>query len=202
MAWPAIDRTKPLVDPDAPPVLDEPLKKKILSFLGRYETKRAALLPALHVVQNACGRITWQAMHELAELLDLSPAEVLDTVSFYTHFWTGKRGRKVIVVCRSLSCHVLGAEPLLEAIKRHLGIEEHQTTPDGEWSLMTEECLGACEHGPCMLIGEKLHSRVKPEDVPRILADPNCDRIDVPRSDLLDPPGETPAEPAGGEANG
>lgn len=191
MTWPAIDRTKPVTDPDAPAVFDEPLRKKILSFLSRYETKRAALLPALHVVQNTHGQITWQAMKEVAELLDLSPAEVLDTVSFYTHFWIGKRGRKVIVVCRSLSCQVLGAGPLLEAVKQYLGIEEHQTTPDGEWSLMTEECLGACEHGPCMLIGEKLHSRVKPEDVPRILADPNCSRIDVVRSNLLDPPGET-----------
>ena len=169
----------------------EAVRRKILGFVPMYATRRAALLPALHVVQNALGRITWQAMKELAELLEIPPSQVLDVVTFYNHFWTGRRGRKVIVVCRSLTCHVMGSQQVLDALKRYLGIDEHETTADGEWSLVTEECLGACEHGPCMLIGERLYTRVRPEDVPGILADPDCDRLpDTPRSSLYDAPEE------------
>ena len=127
-------------------------------------------------------------MVEIAELLEIRPADVLDTTSFYTHFWTHAKGKKVIVVCRSLSCEVLGGSAVLEEIKRQLGIEEHETTPDGQWSFMTEECLAACEHAPCMLINEKLHKCVKVADLDRILDDPNNDKLEMPRSDLFDAP--------------
>lgn len=188
MAWKATDRRTPVTDDKAQPVLSEAVRETIRSFFPRYETKRAALLPALHVVQNALGHIGPQAMIEIAELLEIKPGAVLDTISFYTHFWDHPKGRKVIVACRSLSCHLAGAEAVLRAIKEELGIDEHGTTPDGEYSLLTEECLAACEHGPCLLIGEKLHKRVRPEDVKRLLADPANDRIDVPRSTLFDGP--------------
>lgn len=189
MAWDALDRNKTVVDAEGPALLSEAVREKIRSFFARYETKRAALLPALHIVQDALGHIPPQAMVEIAELLEIRPADVLDTTSFYTHFWTHAKGKKVIVVCRSLSCEVLGGSAVLEEIKRQLGIEEHETTPDGQYSLMTEECLGGCDHGACMLIGEKLHRRVKPEDVARILADPDNDRIEPERSTLFDAPG-------------
>jgi NADH:ubiquinone oxidoreductase subunit E len=191
MAWQAIDRRTPLQrDEDQPPLLTEAVKAKIRSFLPRYETKRAALLPALHIVQDALGHVSLQAMEEIAELLELVPAQVIDTMSFYTHFWDHPKGHKVIVACRSLSCHLMGAEAVLKAIKDELGIEEHGTTRDGAYSLLTEECLAACDHGPCLLINEKLHKHVKPEDVPALLKDANNDRLSVPRSDLFDRPPE------------
>jgi len=175
MAWPVISREKSAIPPDAGPLLTDPVKAKITSVFSRYETRRAALIPALHVIQDTFGHVSYQAMKEVGDFLGVAPSEVLDTISYYSHFWTGPRGRKVIVVCRSLTCQVLGHESVLEALKAHLGIDEHETTPDGQWSLMTEECLGACECGPCMLINERLHSKVKPQDVARILSDPNCD---------------------------
>ena len=188
MAWKAIDRISPAVDADAEPVLSEAVKVKIRSFFDRYETKQAVLLPALHVVQDVLGSISWQAMVEIAELLEIHPSDVVDTISFYTHFWTCPKGKKVITVCRSLTCEVMGGAAVLEELKKQLGIDEHETTPDGEYSLVTEECLAGCDHGPCMLINEKLHKRVKPEDVARILADANNDRIAIERSDLFDAP--------------
>ena len=189
MAWQVLDRNQPVFDADAAPLLSDAVKDKIRGFFERYETKRAALLPALHIVQDALGHIPPQAQAEIAELLELRPAEVMDTISFYTHFWTHPKGRKVIVVCRSLSCEVLGQREVLAAIQEELGIGEHETTPDGEYSLMTEECLAGCDKAPCMLIGERLHARVKPGDVPGILADPENDQISSPRSDLFDGPG-------------
>jgi len=176
MAWPVVNREKSAIPPDAKPLLTEEVKARIARFFPKYETKRAVLIPALHLVQETYGNVTYQAMKEIGEFLGLPASEVIDTMSFYSHFWSHDRGRKVIVVCRSLSCQVLGHEALLDALKKQLGIGEHETTDDGEWSLMTEECLGACEHGPCMLINERLHSKVRPEDVARILSDPNCDK--------------------------
>ncbi|MCK4658398.1 MAG: NAD(P)H-dependent oxidoreductase subunit E [Phycisphaerae bacterium] len=190
MVWQAIDRNEAVIDPEAPAVLSAAVRKKIESFLPRYETRLAALLPALHVVQDELGYLSHQAMKEIAEILELHPSQVLDTLSFYTHFWTHPKGRKVITVCRSICCETLGGNKLLEAIKAKLGIDEHETTPDGEYSLVTEECLALCDYGPCMLINEKVHKCVKPEDVGRILDDPNNDVVDMPRSDLFDGPHE------------
>ncbi|MBI4719101.1 MAG: NADH-quinone oxidoreductase subunit NuoE [Planctomycetes bacterium] len=188
MPWKALNRLDPVVDPAAAPVLSEAVREKIRSFFPRYETRRAALLPALHIVQNALGHVSWQAMAEIADLLEIPPAQVMDTVSFYTHFWTHPKGRKVITVCRSISCEVLGGAEVLEELKRRLGIDEHGTTADGQYSLVTEECLAGCDHAPCMLINEKLHKGVRPGDVARILADPHNDRLEVTRSDLYDAP--------------
>jgi NADH-quinone oxidoreductase subunit E len=195
MAWKALDRRTAVVDEKAPPVLSEAVREKIRSFFGRYETKQAALLPALHVVQDALGYIGPQAIKEIAALLEITPAAVLDTLSFYTHFWQHPKGRKVVVVCRSLSCQLMGSQGVLEAVKKELGIDEHGTTPDGRYSLITEECLATCDHGPCMLVNEKLHKRVRAEDVRRLLADPANDAVDMARSELFDRPKEsTPAQ--------
>ncbi len=188
MSWKAIDRNQAVVDADAPPLLSEGVREKILSYTHRYETKRAALLPALHLVQNTLGHVSWQAMVEIAALLDIQPSDVFDTLTFYTHFWTHPKGEKVITVCRSLSCEVLGGAAVLDALKARLGIEEHGTSSDGQYSLVTEECLAGCDHAPCMLINEKLHKNVKLDDLERILADGDNDRVDMPRSDLFDAP--------------
>lgn len=186
MAWQVVDRTQHKPDDGDQPVIGPKLAEKIRGFFKRYPSKRAALLPALHVVQESFGYISHRAMRDLAELLEIPPSEVLDTVTFYTHFWQHKRGEKVIMVCRGLSCEMLAAQQVKQAIMDHLGIGEHETTPDGKYSLVTEECIGACEYAPCMLINEKLHKCVRPEDVPEILDDPDNDKLDVPRSDVYD----------------
>lgn len=196
MAWQALDRTKPVFEKDAPPVLSEALRAKIRSFFPRYETQRAALLPALHVVQDALGHVSHKAMVEIAEVLEIPPSAVLDTLTFYTHYWDHEKGSKVVVACRSLSCQLVGADKVLDACKAELGIDEHGTTEDGKYSLVTEECLAACDHGPCLLINEKLHKCVTPEQVAKILKDPKNAEIDPPRSDLFDGPADAAPTPA------
>ncbi|RIK68499.1 MAG: NADH-quinone oxidoreductase subunit NuoE [Planctomycetota bacterium] len=192
MAWQAVDRASPVIDEKAPAILSDAVRDKIRSFLPRYETRRAALLPALHIVQDALGHVSPRAMVEIAEVLEIPPSQVMDTMSFYTHFWDHPKGRKVVVVCRSLSCQVMGSDALLQAVKSELGIDEHGTTKDGQYSLLTEECLAACDHAPCMLINEKMHKCVKPEQVGKILKDARNDQIAYPRSDLFDKPAEGP----------
>lgn len=202
MAWKTINRNQPVVDAEAAPVLSEAVRAKIRSFFARYETKRAALLPAFHVVQDALGHVSWQAMAEIAELLDIQPAAVMDTISFYTYFWTHPKGKKVVTVCRSISCELMGGDRVLSELKEKLGIGEHETTPDGKYSLVTEECLAGCDHAPCLLINERLHAKVRPEDVAKLLDDDENDRIAAKRSDLFDAPPdvrETEGVPRGGD---
>jgi NADH-quinone oxidoreductase subunit E len=189
VSWKTIDRTT-VADEKLGPGLSEAVKSKIRTFFDRYPTKQAAMLPALHIAQDALGYVSLQAMRDIAALLEVPPSAVMDVATFYTHFWLHPKGEKVIVVCRSLSCELMGGQTLLEHLKAKLGIDEHETTPDGKYSLMTEECLAQCEDGPCMLINEKMHKRVRPEDLDRILADPDNDKLDVPRSDLFDAPAE------------
>ncbi len=198
MAWKTLDRVSPVIDTEAPPVLSEAVREKIRSFLNRYETSRAALLPALHVVQDAVGHLSWSAMKEVAQVLDIPPSQVFDTATFYTHFWTHAKGNKVITVCRSLSCEVMGGAEVLEALKDYLDIDEHGTSADGLYSLVTEECLAGCDHAPCLLINEKMHKRVKAGDIDSILQAADNDVIEFERSDLFDAPKKNGS--GGGEA--
>ena len=193
MSWKVIDRKLPVFDKDAAPLLSDAVREKIRSFLPRYESKRAALLPALHIVQDAMGHVPWQAMVEVADILEIPASSVIDTISFNTHFWTHPKGKKVITACRSLSCELMGGAAILEELKMQLGIGEHETTPDGKYSLVTEECLAGCDHAPCLLINERLHKCVKPGDVAKLLADANNDRLNMPRSDRFDAPKVTTA---------
>jgi NADH-quinone oxidoreductase subunit E len=187
VSWQTIDR-RTVDEHHRGPGLSAAAKEKIKGFFPRYPTKRAVLLPALHIAQDEIGYCSLAAMEELAELLELAPSQVMDVVTFYTHFWTHPRGRKTIVLCRSITCELMGQKALQAAIETKLGIGEHETTPDGQWSLMTEECLAACDHAPCMQINERMHKCVRVEDLDRILADPNNDRLTMPRSDLYDAP--------------
>lgn len=197
MAWQAVDRIHPVIDKDAPPILSDAVLEKIRSFFPRYETKRAALLPALHVVQDALGHVNHQAMKEIAEVLEIPPSDVLDTMSFYTHFWDHAKGEKVVVVCRSLSCQLMGSDAVLQAAREELKIDEHGTTPDGKYSLVTEECLAACDHAPCVLVNEKMHKRVRPDQISKLLKDAKNDEIAFPRSSLFDkPPKKATADPS------
>jgi NADH-quinone oxidoreductase subunit E len=188
MSWKALDRIHPAPDDSDVPLLDEAVKEKIRRFFPRYPTKLAVLLPALHIVQDTYGDISDRAVRDIAELLEITPALVIGTLSFYTHFWRHHKGEKVIMLCRSLSCELMGSREVAEVIKATLQVKEHGTTQDGAYSFLTEECLGACEFAPCMLINEKLHKCVQPGAVPAILKDPKNADPGLPRSDLFDGP--------------
>ncbi len=187
MSWKAIDR-KTVAPEHMGPGLSAAAKEKIRSFFPRYADKRAVMLPALHIAQDEIGYCSLTAMREIAELLEVPPAAVADVVTFYTHFWTHPKGRKVVMVCRSLTCELMGQRQLLDAVKAKLGIDEHGTTPDGQYSLMTEECLAACDHAPCMMVNEKMHKNVRIQDIDAILSNPKNDQVDMPRSELFDAP--------------
>ena len=136
----------------------------IKAFFPRYPSKQAVTLPALHIVNDRLRYVPPQAVVEIAELLELHPAEVQDTLTFYGYFkQDAPAGRCRLWICRSISCALRGADDLLDHLGHTLGVDPGETTPDGRVTLEYAECLGACEHAPCMLANSELVKGVTPE---------------------------------------
>jgi len=151
-------------------VLTSEMIAEIQAFFPRYPTKQAVTLPALHVVNQHLRYVPPPAVIEIAELLGLAPAEVQDTLSFYGFFKQDKpHGRTRAWVCRSISCHLRGADELLDYFCEKARVHPGETTPDGKLTVEYAECLGACEHAPCVLAGDDLLPGVTKEDVDRLL---------------------------------
>jgi NADH-quinone oxidoreductase subunit E len=148
-------------------VLTKEIREQIGAEFPKYPNKRAVTLPALHIVQDALHCVSTEAMVEIAELLELHPAEVSDTMTFYGFFRDGKRpiGGKRVWVCRSISCMLRGGEELLEHVCDRLGVEPGQTTADGRVTLEYAECLGACEGAPCILVNDECYMNQTEESV-------------------------------------
>jgi NADH-quinone oxidoreductase E subunit len=142
-------------------------------IIKRYpaDRKRSAVLPALYLVQYQLGYITANAMRYVAGLLEITPADVEDVVSFYTMFYTKPVGKFVLQVCRTLSCALNGAERVTQEISDKLGIRPGETDPTGTFSLLEVECLGACDRAPVVMINDAWHECQAPESVSRLLDD-------------------------------
>jgi NADH-quinone oxidoreductase subunit E len=132
-------------------------------YLPRFETTLAALLPALHMIQHEYHWVPPQAMEEIAEFLKLSPADVMDTATFYEEYALAPRGRHVVGVCRSIACEFCGQPEVTQAIKDALDIDVGESTSDGKLCLIELECLGSCGTAPVALIDEELHEQLTPE---------------------------------------
>src|SRR5438270_13504789 len=135
-------------------ILSEPLKDKIRALYARYPSKRAVTLPALHLVQEHLRCVPYQAMAEIAEVLEITPAEVHDTMSFYGFFAQAPLGDVRVWICRSLSCMLRGGGELLEHAWGRLAIEAGEATPDGKLTIEFGECLGICGFARAALGGE------------------------------------------------
>jgi NADH-quinone oxidoreductase subunit E len=134
-----------------------------------YPDKRGALLPALRLAQEVFGYVSLEVEEYVAGLFEMSPAHVHEVVTFYTLFFQKPRGRHVVSVCHNLSCHLLGSKSIVEHLTRRLGVEVGETTADGRVTLLTVECLCACEQAPMMQVDERYEGLLTPEKVDRIL---------------------------------
>ena len=152
-------------------ILSEELRQKIQAYLPRYPSKQAVTLPALHLVQDGLRCVPLEAIREIADILDLSPAEVHDAMSFYGFFRSEKDplGKTRLWVCRSLPCMLRGAEELLQQLSEKLGVPPGGTTSDGKITLEFAECIGACEGAPCVLVNDEHRLNVTPEKVDALL---------------------------------
>ena len=151
-------------------VLTDEMVEAIRAFFPRYPNKQAVTLPALHIVNERLRHVPLQAVVEVAELLELAPAQVQDTLSFYGYFPQQKpHGRTRAWVCRSISCALRGGEEVLDHMCHRLGIEPGQTAADGSLTLEYAECLGACDFAPCMLADKTLHKDLTIEKADQFL---------------------------------
>ncbi|MCA9266088.1 MAG: NAD(P)H-dependent oxidoreductase subunit E [Planctomycetales bacterium] len=156
-------------------ILTEEMIAEIKAFFPRYPSRQAVTLPALHIVNEHLRHVPRRAVVEVAELLELSPAQVQDTLSFYGFFKQDKpHGETRAWVCRSISCALRGGEEVLDHMCHRLGIHAGETTADGKLTLEFGECLGACEYAPCMLAGTELHRDLDQAKADKFLDDLGC----------------------------
>jgi NADH-quinone oxidoreductase E subunit len=144
--------------------------KKFEATVARYPKKEAAMLPVLYLAQREFGHLGPEAIEYVARLMDQAPARVQGVVSFYTMYNTKPIGRHHIQVCRTLSCALSGAEQVTELLKRKLGIECGQTTPDGRFTLSEVECLASCGTAPMMQVNDDYYENLTEAKIDEILA--------------------------------
>ena len=128
-----------------------------------------ALLPVLHAIQDEFGYVAPSAVPHIARELNLTRAEVHGVISFYHLIRTEPPGDKVVYICRAESCQASGSRDLETHARQKLGIDFHQTTPDGAVSLEPVYCLGNCTCSPSVMINDRLYSRVDPERLDALL---------------------------------
>ena len=153
------------------PVLSEEIRNRIRAEFPKYPDKRAVTLNALHMVHDEKREVSTEAVREIAELLELHPSEVLDTMTFYNFFHQANNplGKKRVWVCRSISCMLRGGEELLAGLCQKLDVKAGQTTADGRATLEFAECLGACEQAPCILVNDECHGNQTEESVLKLI---------------------------------
>ena len=156
-------------DAPAPSVLTPELRAEAEAIAAKYPNSRSALLPLLFLVQSVEGYVTDEGMREVAEILDLEPAQVLSSGSFYSMLKKRPQGDYLVSVCRNISCTHLGARKVVRALEERLGIEAGATTGDGRFSLEAAECLATCDGAPAMQINYEDFYKVTPEEAVAIV---------------------------------
>ena len=156
--------------PDATtPQLSPEQLAEVRQLQGLYPDRRGALLPVLHMAQDTYGYISLEIEEYVGKLFDLTPAHIHEVVTFYTMYFQKPKGRHVVAVCHNRTCHLLGAKGIVEHLKARLGVDPGETTADGRITLLTVECLCACEEAPMLQADDRYEGLLTPEKVDRIL---------------------------------
>ena len=147
-------------------------RKNFEEFASHYakEHRVSAVLHALYLVQDQQGYLTANALRHVAQFLRITPAEVEDVATYYVMFYKAPVGKFVLQVCRTLSCALMGAERVTEALSEKLGLKVGETDASGLFTLMEFECLGACDRAPIVMVNnEHWHEKVRPEDAGKLV---------------------------------
>jgi NADH-quinone oxidoreductase subunit E len=150
-------------------MLTEQEKNEITAELAYCATKASASVEALNIIQQHRGWVSDEAMQDAAALLEMTPDELDAVATFYSFIFRRPVGRHVILVCDSISCWVMGYNPLLDVLKARLGISFGDTTEDKRFTLLPISCLGACDRAPAMMVDNDLYGPVTAEMTEEIL---------------------------------
>lgn len=143
--------------------------KELENYILTLEDKKSSLIIILHKAQEIFGYIPEEVQEFIAEKIEVPVSKVYGVVSFYNFFSMEPKGKYPISVCTGTACYVRGAEKILEALQKELGLKLGGVTEDGLFSLDSLRCVGACGLAPVMLVGKDVHGKVKPEDVKKII---------------------------------
>ena len=146
------------------------LYDRIRKIAAKYPERSSAVMPALRLAQEAHeGWLPPEALREVADALDLTPADVKAVASFYDMFHLAPVGRHSVEVCTNLSCALVGAQQVMDAFESELGVGPGETTDDGQVTLRAIECLGGCGYATVVAVDQRYRQNVKPDDVPGIV---------------------------------
>jgi NADH-quinone oxidoreductase subunit E len=145
------------------------LYDEIQKAAARYPQRRSAVMPALRLAQERYGWLSPDALREVADALDLTPADVEAVATFYDMFNLEPVGRHLVEVCTNLSCALAGARQVVEALEIELGIGPGETSDDGEVTFRLIECAGGCGYAPVVVVDHAYREPTKPEDVPGLV---------------------------------
>lgn len=151
-------------------MLSDEIKSEIQCGVSVCPTRHCAILEALQIVQRHHGWISDERLEAVAKFLGLTIEEVDGVATFYNRIYRKPVGRHVILVCDSVSCWIMGFENILDQIKKKLGIGFGETTPDGRFTLLPIQCLGACEQAPAMMIDGILYGCLNSGKIDKILS--------------------------------
>jgi NADH-quinone oxidoreductase subunit E len=147
-------------------------------IIARYPRKKSALIPLVHLSQEQNGYVTEEAMRHIAELIDVTPAEVYGTASFYEMFRFEPTGKYLINICGTISCALMGAEQLMHHAERVLGVKAGGTTSDGLITLQHAECQAACTEAPTLQVNYRHRFRVTDADFDQLVDDLRAGRLE------------------------
>lgn len=152
-------------------MLSDKVKSEIKQLKARYPHPNSALLPALALAQKESGWLSPETQEEVAVAMGLAPAQVGSVASFYTMYNRKPVGMYLVQVCTNIACSLMGSEHIVEHLKRRLGIEVGDTTPDGKFTLVEVQCLGSCGTAPMMQVNDAYYENLTEERVDQILAE-------------------------------
>lgn len=155
-------------------------------IIDRYPIRKSALIPLLHLAQEQEGWVTDEAMNHIAEIIGITPAEVLGTCSFYEMFKRQPNGEYQVNICHGISCHLLGADQLIQHAEETLGIREGETTEDGKFTLEGVECIAACTEAPCMQVNYRYQNQVTESEFDELVQQIQAEeKNDIPKHGSL-----------------
>jgi NADH-quinone oxidoreductase subunit E len=145
-------------------------RQRVEELKALYPDQRSAIMDALHLAQKRHGGwLPVEALQEVAEAMELTPADVQAVASFYDMYHLAPVGRHSVEVCTNLSCALVGAQAVVDAFEEQLGIPPGDTTEDGEVTFRLIECAGGCGYAPVVVVDHRYREPVRPEEVPAIV---------------------------------
>lgn len=147
--------------------------------LTDYQGVDGALIPVLQAAQGIYGYLPAEALEKIADTMRVPISQIFGVVTFYSQFRLKPRGKHIVRLCQGTACHVRGAGAVLAALEEHLNIYAGETTKDGQFTLETVACVGACSLGPVVMVDDETHGRLKPNQMADILAPYMSDPVSV-----------------------